>query len=129
MIHCPSCGHENAEGALLCAQCGRALRLTSMDGGGQPPEPLEAGELTPPEPTPPPPFTPPVQLPGVIPPRPLYEMRPMSPPLPFRQPPLSGKQKTARYFIGIGLGFLPVLVAVAFVSIAGGVGGDIASTL
>jgi hypothetical protein len=53
----------------------------------------------------------------------------MSPPLPFRQPPLSGKQKTARYFIGIGLGFLPVLVAVAFVSIAGGVGGDIASTL
>jgi hypothetical protein len=59
-------------------------------------------------------------------------MTPMSappPPLPFPQPQLTTGQKTGRFFIGIGLGFVPLLVALGIVLIAGGIGGNVASAL
>lgn len=58
-------------------------------------------------------------------------MRPMSPPppLPFPEPQLTTVEKTGRYFIGIGLGFAPVLILLALVLGAGAIGGNVASAL
>jgi hypothetical protein len=131
MAHCPSCGHENPDGARVCAQCGRALTFVSFEG--QPPDPSErpaqstgAGAELPP---------PPFQAPGAMPPPPApgpYSgMRPMSPPppLPFPEPPLTTGQMTGRYFIGIGLGFAPVLILVALALGTGAIGGGVGNAL
>jgi len=133
MAHCPSCGHENPDGARICAQCGRALTFAAFEGRpperpAQPEQSTGAGaEL------PPPPPVPPFQAPGAMPPPPgLYSgMSPMSPPppLPFPEPQLATGQMIGRYFIGIGLGFAPVLILVALVLGTGAIGGSVGNAL
>jgi len=135
MTHCPSCGHENPEGAHVCAQCGRALTFVSFEGQphGLPERPAQpdqrseaSAQLSPP------PSIPPFQSPGAMPPPPApgpYSgMRPMSP-IPFPQPQLTTGQKTGRYFIGIGLGCAPVLILLALVLGSGIIGGSVVSAL
>lgn len=51
------------------------------------------------------------------------------PPVPFPQPQLTTGQKTARFFLGIGLGFVPILIALAIGLVSGAVGGDVANVL
>lgn len=64
-----------------------------------------------------------------VPPPPPPPSFPPPAPVPFPQPELSAGQKTGRYFIGIGLGFVPVLVALALALISGSLGGGVATVL
>ena len=103
MKRCPSCGHENADTAERCAQCGRPLAPTPAPS-------LSAEETRTPTaesaltalPSPPPPIEP-IRA-AQLPPMPPTPLRP-------RQSQLSSGDKAGQYFLGIGLGFSPVIVA------------------
>ncbi len=135
MRTCSHCGHGNGEGASLCMRCGQPLlRLSFVSdtgpGGGSgepvPPDgaPPESAELPPPPARSTPPDQP--SFPSAFPPPGPAAYGPPAgmAPLPFPAPELSTGQKTGRYFIGIGLGFVPLLVLVAILLIAGGLGAN-----
>ncbi len=106
MRTCPSCGAANADDANTCALCGRALVP-----GERPEEPAFAAAPPPeteqPTPVPPPPLTP-----QPIPP----------PPTPTRpaivpHPQLSLVQWRNRFLLGIGLGMIPVVIALISIGV------------
>lgn len=129
MRECPSCGFANPEHAVNCQQCGRVLPVAREE---TPPEvstpsagpPGGPAIMPPPLATPPPPATPPVTpLPSatVLPPPPPpfypYGAQPAPPPIPM-QPRGTQQGGRRQYFLGLGLGFIPLLLALIGVGLS-----------
>jgi hypothetical protein len=52
----------------------------------------------------------------------------MTPPIQFPQPQLTTGQKTGRYFIGIGLGFAPLILGAIIFIASAAIGGSLGSS-
>ncbi len=114
MSVCPNCGQENPAGATLCGTCSYPLDTSDPQSAGEHPPPPEfqmpPGIQAPPGypeyrpfqeyPPPPPAYPPP---PGGVP----YGVRVV---VPFPEQ-LTPGQKTGQFFIGLGIGLIPLVLA------------------
>lgn len=128
MRACPSCGFANSEDATTCALCGRALAPAqrpeepapvvppSVDQA-QPPAPVTAPIQPPPTPSVPPHEAAPPAPYEASPHYPMPPGMPPPPPLMMPRPQLTRAQWRNRYLLGIGLGFIPVLIALVCIGI------------
>ncbi len=113
MRTCPSCGVVNADDATTCILCGRALvpverpEELAFAAASSPPEPEQPAPAAPPPPTAQPVPPPPPTMPATA----ATPTRPAIVP----HPRFSRAQWRKRYLLGLGLGFIPVLIALACV--------------
>ncbi|WIG61235.1 MAG: hypothetical protein OJF49_003983 [Ktedonobacterales bacterium] len=120
MRECPSCGFANPENVVRCQQCGRPLPMAREEA----PPPVSTPGAPPPDTSlPPPPAmptvapTPPPVLPPPPPPTYPYGAPPARPPIPM-QPRAGQRGGRRQYFLGLGLGLIPLLLALIGVGFA-----------